>query len=175
MSVHAWFGNSWLAGALPHPWVVLPVLPHFVCVMLRHVPYIYVHSHKSLPFFACLSPDLHPPNQRILSMDFTAIWFCRGCDLRKVQDEKHLLLVCPNTQKVKEHFCSALPLTHMSTLAELMHITNTVALAKFVAWAHAHYEHGRLGQVCGMLLILEDNLFSMICLLSNGLSGPKRM
>jgi hypothetical protein len=45
---------------------------------------------------------------------------CRGYDLEKVEDEEHLLLVCPNTQKVREHFCSALPLTHTSTLAELM-------------------------------------------------------
>jgi hypothetical protein len=57
----------------------------------------------------------------------------QGCDLGKVEDEEHLLLVCPNTQKVRECFCLALPLTHMSTFAELMHITNTVALAKFVA------------------------------------------
>jgi hypothetical protein len=27
---------------------------------------------------------------------------CRGYDLGKVENEKHLLLVCPNTQKVKE-------------------------------------------------------------------------
>jgi hypothetical protein len=58
---------------------------------------------------------------------------CRGCDLGKVEDEEHLLLVCPNTHKVKEHFCLALPLTHISTLVELMQTTNTIALAKFVA------------------------------------------
>jgi hypothetical protein len=46
--------------------------------------------------------------------------FCRGCNLGKVKDEKDLLLVCPNTQKVRERFCSALPLTHMSTLVKLM-------------------------------------------------------
>jgi len=49
------------------------------------------------------------------------------------EDEEHLLLICPNTQKVREHFCSTLPLTHTSTFAELMQIMNTVALAKFVA------------------------------------------
>jgi hypothetical protein len=54
-------------------------------------------------------------------------------DLGKVEDEKHLLLVCSNTHKVREHFCSALPLTHISTLAELMQIMNMTALAKFVA------------------------------------------
>jgi len=59
--------------------------------------------------------------------------FCRGCDLGKVEDEEHLLFVYPNTQKVREHFCSALPLTHTSTLVEFMQTTNIVALAKFVA------------------------------------------
>ncbi len=58
---------------------------------------------------------------------------CRGCDLGKVEDEEHLLLVCPNTQKVNEHFCLALPLTHTSTFVEFMQTTNTIALAKFVA------------------------------------------
>jgi hypothetical protein len=58
---------------------------------------------------------------------------CQGCDLGKVKDEKHLLLVIPNTQKIREHFCLALPVTHTSILAELMQTTNTVALAKFVA------------------------------------------
>jgi hypothetical protein len=58
---------------------------------------------------------------------------CRSYDLGKVEDEKHLLLVFPSTQKIKERFCSALPLTHISTLVELMQTTNTVALAKFVA------------------------------------------
>jgi hypothetical protein len=58
---------------------------------------------------------------------------CRGYDLGKVEDEEHLLLVCLNTQKVRECFCLALPLTHTSTLVKLMQITNTIALAKFVA------------------------------------------
>jgi len=58
---------------------------------------------------------------------------CRGCDLGKVEDEKHLLLIYPNAQKVRECFCSTLPLTHISTFVELMQTTNTIALAKFVA------------------------------------------
>jgi hypothetical protein len=58
---------------------------------------------------------------------------CWGYDLGKVEDEKHLLLVCPNTQKVRERFCSALPFTHTNTLAKLMQTMNIVALAKFVA------------------------------------------
>jgi hypothetical protein len=45
---------------------------------------------------------------------------CRGYDLGKVKDENHLFFVCLNIPKVREHFCLALPLTHMSTLAGLM-------------------------------------------------------
>ncbi len=58
---------------------------------------------------------------------------CRSYDLGKVEDEEHLFLIYPNTQKVRECFCSALPLTHTSTLVGLMQIMNTIALAKFVA------------------------------------------
>jgi hypothetical protein len=58
---------------------------------------------------------------------------CRGYDLGKVVDEEHLLLVCPTTQKVRECFCSALSLTHITTLVELMQTMKTVAFAKFVA------------------------------------------
>ncbi len=82
---------------------------------------------------------------------------CQGCDLGNVEDEEHLLLVCPNTQKVKECFCSALPFTHTSTRS------------------HVDYKHGRLGQVCGLLPTPEDNLSSMIYLSSHELSGPKRI
>jgi hypothetical protein len=78
-------------------------------------------------------------------------------NLGKVEDEKHLLLICPNTQKVRERFCSVLPLIHTNTLAKLMQITNMVALAKFVACCQ-----------------YQDNLSSMIYLSSNGLSSPKR-
>jgi hypothetical protein len=58
---------------------------------------------------------------------------CQGCDLGKVEDEEHLFLVCPSTQKVRECFCLALSLIHISTLVEFMQTTNTIALAKFVA------------------------------------------
>jgi hypothetical protein len=44
----------------------------------------------------------------------------RGCDVGKVEDEEHLFLICPNTQKVRVHFCSALPFTHTSILVEFM-------------------------------------------------------
>jgi len=47
--------------------------------------------------------------------------------------QEHLLLVCPNKQKVTEQFCLALPLTHINTFVELMQITNIVTLAKFMA------------------------------------------
>jgi hypothetical protein len=43
-----------------------------------------------------------------------------GYDLGKVEDEEHLLLVCPNTQKVRECFCLALPHTYTNILVELM-------------------------------------------------------
>jgi hypothetical protein len=45
---------------------------------------------------------------------------CQGYDLKKVEDEDHLLLVYPNTQKVRGHFCSTLPLTHTSILIGFM-------------------------------------------------------
>jgi hypothetical protein len=41
---------------------------------------------------------------------------CWGCDLEKVEDEEHLLLVCPSTQKVRERFCSTFPLTTLALL-----------------------------------------------------------
>jgi hypothetical protein len=63
---------------------------------------------------------------------------CQGCDLGKVEDEEYLLLVCPNTLKVKECFCWVLPLTHTSTLAKFMQTTNTITLAKFVACCKYH-------------------------------------
>jgi hypothetical protein len=63
---------------------------------------------------------------------------CWGYNLGKVEDEVHLLLVCPNTQKVREHFCLALPFTHINTLVEFMQITNMVTVIKFVAWCQYH-------------------------------------
>ncbi len=58
---------------------------------------------------------------------------CQGYNLGKVEDEEYLLLVYPNTQKVRECFCSTLPFTHTNTLVELMQTMNTIAMAKFVA------------------------------------------
>jgi hypothetical protein len=57
---------------------------------------------------------------------------CQGCNLGKVEDEEHLFFVYLDTQ-VRERICSALSLTHISTLTKLMQITNMVALPKFVA------------------------------------------
>jgi hypothetical protein len=92
----------------------------------------YVQLRKALAGFRCGNTQLEA---------MLGVWkgvpyierLCRGCDLGKVEDEEHLLLICPNTQKVRERFCSTLPLTHTSTLVELMQTTNTVTLAKFVA------------------------------------------
>jgi hypothetical protein len=81
---------------------------------------------------------------------------CRSCDLGKVEDEEHLLLIYSNTQKVSKHFCLTLPFTHEPS-----------------CWAHVDYEHGHHGQVCGMLPVLKDNLSSMIYLSFNGLFSPK--
>jgi hypothetical protein len=90
----------------------------------------YVQFRKALAHFRCENTQL----DTVLSVwnDVSYIEkLCQGCDLGKVEDEKHLI-VCPNTQKVKKCFCSTLPLTHTSTLAELMQTMNTIALAKFV-------------------------------------------
>jgi hypothetical protein len=92
----------------------------------------YVQLRKALAGFRCGNTQLEA---------MLGVWkgvpyierLCRGCDLGKVEDEEHLLLICPNTQKVREHFCLTLPLTHTSTLAKFMQTTNTVTLAKFVA------------------------------------------
>ncbi len=92
----------------------------------------YVQLRKALARFQCDNTHLKVvlgvwkgvPNAKRL---------CRSCDLRKLEDEEHMFLVYPNTKKIRERFCSALPLTHTSTLAKLMQTTNTIALAKFVA------------------------------------------
>ncbi len=92
------------------------------CVQLR----------KALARFRCGNTQLEVVLGAWKGMPY-AERLCRGYDLGKVEDEEHLLLICPNTPKVREHFCLTLPLTHTSILAELMQTTNTVALAKFVA------------------------------------------
>ncbi len=92
------------------------------CVQLR----------KALARFRCGNTQLEAMLSAWKGVPY-AKRLCQGCNLGKVEDEEHLLLICPNTQKVKERFCSTLPLTHPSTLVELMQTTNTVALAKFVA------------------------------------------
>jgi hypothetical protein len=92
------------------------------CVQLR----------KALAHFLCGNSQLKIVLGAWKGVSYTKR-LCRGCDLGKVEDEKHLLLVCPNTEKVRERFRSILPFTHTSTFVELMQITNTVALAKFVA------------------------------------------
>jgi hypothetical protein len=92
------------------------------CVQLR----------KTLAWFQCGNSQLEVMLGAWKGMPY-AEKLCRGCDLGKVKDEEHLLLVYPNTQKVRERFRSTLPLNRINALVELMQITNTVALAKFVA------------------------------------------
>jgi hypothetical protein len=79
----------------------------------------YVQLQKALARFQCGNTQL-----KIVLGAWKGVLYtkrlCRSYDLGKVEDEEHLLLVCPNTQKVRERFCSALPLTHTSILAELM-------------------------------------------------------
>ncbi len=92
------------------------------CVQLR----------KALAWFRCGNKQLEVVLRAWKGVPY-AEKFCRGCKLGKVKDEEHLLLVCPNTQKVRERFCSAMPLTQTSTLVRLMQTMNTIAMAKFVA------------------------------------------
>jgi hypothetical protein len=92
----------------------------------------YVQLWKALAWFRCGNTQLEVMLGARKGVPY-AKKLCRSYNLRKVEDEDHLLFVCPNTHKVGERFCSALPLTHMSTLVELMRTTNMVALAKFVA------------------------------------------
>jgi len=92
------------------------------CVQLR----------KALARFRCGNTQLEAVLGAWKGVPYTER-LCRSYDLGKVEDEEHLLLIYPNTPKVRERFCLTLPLTHTSILAELMQTTNTVALAKFVA------------------------------------------
>ncbi len=92
----------------------------------------YVQLWKALARFRCGNTQLEAVLGEWKGVPYVER-LCQGCDLGKVEDEEHLLLICPNTQKVRERFCSTLPLTHMSTLVELMQTTNMVTLAKFVA------------------------------------------
>ncbi len=79
----------------------------------------YVQLRKALARFWCGNTQLEVVLGAWKGMPYVKR-FCQGYDLGKVEDEDHLLLVCPNTQKVRERFCSALPLTHTSTFVELM-------------------------------------------------------
>jgi hypothetical protein len=109
---------------------------HFKGMSYESERYLYdincVQLQKALARFRCGNMQLEAVLGAWKGVPYTER-LCRSCDLGKVEDEEHLLLICPNTQKVRECFCSTLPLTHTSTLAELMQTTNTVALAKFVA------------------------------------------
>jgi hypothetical protein len=78
-----------------------------------------VHLQKALAWFWCGNTQLEVMLGAWKGVPY-AKRLCWGYDLGKVEDEEHLLLVCPNTQKVRERFCLALPFTHTSTLTELM-------------------------------------------------------
>jgi len=79
----------------------------------------YVHLRKVLARFWCDNSQFEVVLGAWKGVPYSKR-FCQGYDLGKVEDEEHLLLVCPNTQKVNECFCSAMPLTHTSTFVELM-------------------------------------------------------
>jgi hypothetical protein len=78
-----------------------------------------VQLQKALAQFRCGNTQVEVVLGAWKGMPYTER-FCQGCDLGKVEDEEHMLLVCPNTRKVRECFYLAMPLTHMSTLNELM-------------------------------------------------------
>jgi hypothetical protein len=50
-------------------------------------------------------------------------------------------LVCPALQHVRDRFSSALSISAISTLAELMQTNNCCALAKYVACCQDHRGH----------------------------------
>jgi hypothetical protein len=75
----------------------------------------YAQLQKALAWFRCGNTQLETVLNAWKGMPYAERLYW-GYDLRKVEDEKHLLLVCPNTHKVRERFCSTLPLTHTSIL-----------------------------------------------------------
>ncbi len=79
----------------------------------------YVQLWKALAWFRCGNSQLEVVPSVWKGVPYIER-FCQGYDLGKVEDEEHLFLVCPNTKKVRERFCSALLLTHTSIFAELM-------------------------------------------------------
>jgi hypothetical protein len=74
---------------------------------------------KTLAQFRCGNTQLEVVLGAWKGMPYTER-LCRDCDLGKVEDEEHMVLVYPNTQKVRERFCLTLPFTHKSTFAEFM-------------------------------------------------------
>jgi hypothetical protein len=80
---------------------------------------ICVQLWKALARFQCGNTQLEGMLGAWKGMPY-AERLCRSYNLGKVEDEDHLLLICPNTQKVRECFCSTLPFIHTSTLVEIM-------------------------------------------------------
>jgi len=68
----------------------------------------YVHLRKALARFRCDNSQLEVVLGPWKGVPY-AKRFCQGCDLGKVKDEEHLLLVCPNTQKVTNAFVQPCP------------------------------------------------------------------
>ncbi len=56
----------------------------------------YVQQWKVLARFQCDNTQLEVVLNAWKGVPYTER-LCQGCDLGKVEDEKHLLLVCPNT------------------------------------------------------------------------------
>jgi hypothetical protein len=92
----------------------------------------YVQLRKALAWFQCCNTQLEVVLDAWKGVPY-AKRLCWGYNLGKVEDEEHLLLVCLNTWKVRERFCSTLSFTHTNTFVKLMQTMNTIALAKFVA------------------------------------------
>ncbi len=61
--------------------------------------------------------------------------YCKLCNLGAVEDENHFLLVCAAYQSVRERFRGSLPLTAITSLAELLSCQQQGILARFlVQW-----------------------------------------
>jgi hypothetical protein len=72
-----------------------------------------IQLQKALARFWCGNTQL----ELVLSVWKDVSYVERFCHLGKVEDEKHLLLVYPNRERVREHFCLDLPLTDIKYIA----------------------------------------------------------
>jgi exonuclease III len=58
--------------------------------------------------------------------------FCKLCNLGAVEDEDHFLLVCPAYQAIRGRFRGSLPITAITSLAELLSCQQQGILARFL-------------------------------------------